>query len=252
VENQLAWVIAGVLGTWLSLAGMGRAQESGPVPPDERAVNAARLPQSAFDAAPPPVFSQAAIDAALARHAQEPSVAQVVHAALLAAPSPRAAAAASRARAAAWLPRVGLRARRGQTVDLTAPQSLDPETLRFRSNDDLALEATLTFELDRVVFRHEEIALLRRGQAEQQARERMVREVIRLYFERRHLQLARDLEGDLSLERSVRIVEIEALLDAFTNGSFRRMIAEKSWTTGASTPASTSRSSPKSKSPTTR
>jgi hypothetical protein len=140
-----------------------------------------------------------------------------------------------------------LRARRGQTVDLSAPQSLDAEALRVRSNDDLTLEATLSFDLERVVFRREEIALLRQSEVEQQARGRVVREVLQLYFERRRLQLERDLGRDPGLARTLRIAEIEALLDAFTNGSFRRMIAHNRWTTGASTRGSASPSQPRSR-----
>jgi hypothetical protein len=240
VRIQLAWTLA-----CLSLAATGRAQTPDRYPqtlsdryPEEAAPDAS---SSSLNAP-----SQTEIDAALARYAHEPSADQVVREALLAAPAPRAAALLSRARAAGWIPRLGLRARRGQTVDLSAPQSLDAEALRVRSNDDLTLEATLSFDLERVVFRREEIALLRHSEMERQTRGRIVREVIQLYFERRRLQLERDLRRDPGLARSIRIAEIEALLDAFTNGSFRRMIAHSRWTTGASTPASASPSQPRS------
>jgi hypothetical protein len=242
VRTQLAWTIA-----CLALAATGRAQtpDRHPLPGSDRYDDeiAPDGSSSTEQAAP----SQAEIDAALARYAREPSAAQVVHEALLAAPAPRSAAILSRARAAGWIPRLGLRARRGQTVDLSAPQSLDAAALRVRSNDDLTLEATLSFDLERVVFRREEISLLHQSEVEQQARGRIVREVIQLYFERRRLQLERDLRRDPGLARSLRIAEIEALLDAFTNGSFRRMIAHSRWTTGASIPVSASPSLPRSR-----
>jgi hypothetical protein len=194
--------------------------------------------QLAPDTAPAP--SKAELAEALARYAHEPPVEQVVQAALLAAPASRADALASRARSAAWIPRLGVRARRGQTIDLSGPQALDTEAVRVRANDALTLEASLNFDLERLLFRREEVALLHQSQAERLGRERMVREVIGLYFERRQLQVARDLKRAPSLEQSVRIAEIEALLDAFTNGAFRRMIAKTRWTTAASTAASRS------------
>src|SRR5262249_23140369 len=125
---------------------------------------------------PPPSFSADELREAEARYAREPKAEDVVRAALRAAPAPRAAALAHLARLAAalavrarlegWTPRLSLRARRGTTVDLSAPQSLDSDTLRVRSNDGLTLEAALSFELDRVVFRREEVSLLHQTQIE--------------------------------------------------------------------------------------
>lgn len=186
------------------------------------------------------------IAARLSRYAHEPSVERVIAAALDAAPSPRADALASRARTAGWVPRVVLRARRGQGMDLASTSSDD--MLRLSSGEDVSLEASLTFELDRVVFRSEEVALARQSNAEDASRQTRVREVIALYFERRRLQLERDFKGDPDLKCRLRITEIEALLDVFTNGAFRRMIGRSPWTTAGSTPDSKSPSSPKSKS----
>ena len=190
--------------------------------------------------------SPQALAAALARYAHEPRVEQVVKAALAVLPKPRAAALASRARDAGWVPTLGLRARRGQDVDLS--QTLGDQSLDVSTGDNLSLEGSLTFELDRVVFRSEEVALGRQAQAEDEQRKARLREVIALYFERRKLQLERDAQGDPSFARSVRIAEIEALLDVFTNGAFHRMMAGAAWTTAVSTPATPSRSQPKSKS----
>jgi hypothetical protein len=171
------------------------------------------------------------VDAALARYAHEPSVDQVVRAALRASGTPRAGRLAGRARSAGWVPKLALRARRGQTIDLSALDQDD--ALRVKSNDDLTLEASLSFELDRLVFRSEEVAIERQHTLELQARSARVRQVIALYFERRRLQVERDLDADPDVKRSLRIAEIGALLDVFTNGAFRRMIDAKQWTTGA-------------------
>jgi hypothetical protein len=185
------------------------------------------------------------IAAALARYAHEPNVQRVIEATLSAAPKGHTAELASRARNAGWVPRVGLRARRGQGVDLAS--STSDETLRLSSDADVTLEASLTFELDRVVFRSEEVALSRQAHADEQGIAARVRDAIGLYFERRRLQLERDLEGDPKLQRSVRIAEIEALLDVFTNGAFRRMLGATAWRAVDSNPASASSSPPKSR-----
>jgi hypothetical protein len=245
VKSQLASMLA-----CLSLAATSHAQPArslGGAPACELELKPVVDASGVRDSGEP---SQTEIDAALARYAHEPSADDVVHAALLVAPALRARALAARARNAAWVPRLMLRVRRGQTVDLSSPQAIDPTTLRLTTNDAIALEAALSFDLERLVFRREEISLLHQSRAEEQARSRLVSEVIHLYFERRKLQLERDLRGDPELTRNVRIAELDALLDAFTNGAFRRMIARAStrWTTAAPTPASTSPSPPKSKS----
>jgi hypothetical protein len=195
------------------------------------------------DSAHPPAttgrrISADELRAALQRYAREPGVERVVQAALQHAPKTRADALASRARTAGWVPTVALRARRGQGVDLS--HALAEDALDASTDDDLTLEAALTFQLDRVVFRSEEVALARQSQAEVDARAARARTVIALYFERRRLQLERDLGGSGNLERAVRIAELEALLDVFTNGAFGRMIAASRWKTAGSTPASRS------------
>jgi len=161
-----------------------------------------------------------------------------------------------RARLSGWVPSVGLKARRGQAVDLAS--SSDEDALKLSTDDDLTLEAALTFDLGRVVFAREEVAIARQVQAERERTAEREREVIALYFERRRLQVERDLliekaaareqpapneEGGLDggeakrtagplrvpddevVARNVRIAEIEALLDSFTGGAFRRMMA---------------------------
>jgi hypothetical protein len=64
-----------------------------------------------------------------------------------------------------------------------------------------------------------------------------VRDVIHWYYLRRRLQLERDALGHTSVTRELKIAEIEALLDAFTNGLFGRMIGgqRKEWTIDEST-----------------
>jgi hypothetical protein len=245
LANQLASV-RGILvlslccGPWISSV---RGQQHGDVLAVEPFEEASSAPSAAAAGHGPFVAaSQTAIDAALARHAGEPSIEAVVRATVRATPSSQAAELASRARLAGWVPRVGVRARRGQGVDLAASQTADAEALRLSTGDDLTLEASLTFELDRVVFRSEEVALAREQRAEAIAGAARVHDVIALYFERRRLQLERDLGAPPSPARSARIAEIETLLDIFTRGEFRRMMRNPPWRTGARTSASRSQS----------
>lgn len=199
-----------------------------------------------------------AVTEALARYRREPSVRELV-AAVHAREASSSEGLADRARLSGWVPTVGLKARRGQQVDLAS--TTNNQALRLSTDDDLTLEAALTFDLGRVVFAREEVAIARQAQAERERTSERAREVIALYFERRRLQVERDLlqerarargaaapnedgaepesaparprgraRGEGSLEeaiaaRDVRIAEIEALLDSFTGGAFRRMMA---------------------------
>jgi hypothetical protein len=259
-SNKLAWIA--LAGAWISCAGVLHAQDLDDAEENDpgwasessggRSDSTARAARAQPVQTSIPAPTQAAVQDALARYAREPSVERVVRAAVRAAGRDKSGALASRARTAGWVPRVGLRARRGQTVDLATSQTTDEEALRLSTDDDLTLEASLTFELDRVVFRGEEVALAREARAERQARAQRTRDVIALYFERRRLQLERDLGAPPSVARAARIAEIEALLDVFTNGAFQRMMARSRWTTAASTSAISSQSRQKSRSATTR
>jgi hypothetical protein len=74
--------------------------------------------------------------------------------------------------------------------------SSEDDALKLSTDDDLTLEAALTFDLGRVVFAREEVAIARQAHAERADTAERVREVIALYFERRRLQVERDLLTD--------------------------------------------------------
>jgi hypothetical protein len=170
--------------------------------------------------------TQQEIARALRAYDREPRVWQLVKAALRFADADpdRARAMASRARMAGWVPALKLAVRRGLTRDLSEYQTLETDRTNLSTDHDLVLEASLTFDLARLVFDHDEIALAREQRKAVQARAELARAVVALYFERRRLQLERDLLDGADLVRAVRIAELEALLDAFTDGAFRRMI----------------------------
>ncbi|MFW5926343.1 MAG: hypothetical protein ACOCV4_09275 [Myxococcota bacterium] len=207
-RNRFALTMALVA---VSIAAVGRADRG-----------AARTP--APPEAPPPLTT-ARIEAALARYDHEPGVDRVVAAALAAAGRDPSAMrrVARRARHSGWAPDVRLKVRRKQRQDLSLRQS-DTATTRTASNDDLMIEGSLKFELDRLVFANAETRLLRESQRRRETRSELASQVVALYFERRRLQLERDLLDAHDVERAMRIAEIGALLDAFTDGAFRRMM----------------------------
>lgn len=165
---------------------------------------------------------------ALARYRDEPSVDALVRAVL---ESPaldpgRARDAADRARLAGLLPQTRAEVRRGQTFDLSALQSTTGERNVWSSDDSLTFSGSVTFALDRLLFAREETALMRERRHIEERRLEVATQVVHLYFERRRLQLERDLAGSTDVAIEMRIAEAEALLDVFTNGAFSRMMSE--------------------------
>lgn len=177
--------------------------------------------------AQPPSLSDAQISRGLVRYRREPTVQRVVQSALAArSASPgRVRDAMDRARAAGCLPTTSASLRRGQAVDLRA--LTNGERTNVSTDDDLVLEARVTFRFDRLVFAPEEVGLLRELRAVEAEQAEIARLVVHLYFERRRLQLERDLLNAGDATRVLRILEIEGLLDAFTDGAFNRMMGSR-------------------------
>jgi hypothetical protein len=200
---------------------------------------------SRADSEPAPVVAPDALPALLARHAQDPRVEDIVREALAAygADPTRLSSMASRARLRGLIPNVELGARRGQGMDLKPATSADVEGLRLSTDDNLVLEATLRFELGRLLFADDEVGIAREARAARSSRDDLVRQIVELYFKRKRLLLERDLRGSSDIDHEVRIAEAEALLDAFTNGAFRRMLVARktAWTTDAPTHVTPSR-----------
>jgi len=171
---------------------------------------------------------EARITRALRRYRGEPSSSALVRAALVArSASPgRIRDAMDRARGTGWLPLTRLAIRRGQAVDLRG-LAAEPADTNISTDDDLTLEARLVFRFDRIVFASEEVGLLRELRAAEAEQRELSSLVVRLYFERRRLQLERDLAHARDLARQIRILEIEALLDAFTAGAFSRIMGRR-------------------------
>ncbi len=176
-----------------------------------------------------PALTPERIEAALYRYRGEPSVERVVRAAIdvRTADPARARDAIDRARLSGLLPTLRAALRRGQAVDLRGLTNTGDIGSNFSTGDDLTLEGRLIFNLDRLVYAAPEARLLRELRELEEARAELVRSVIALYFERRRLQLERDLLGQNDLPHALRILETEALLDSFTGGEFTRMMGAR-------------------------
>lgn len=206
----------------------GYAQIVEPVDEERRDQN---VPRSGTDQneRKAPRYTREQIARALRKYAREPSAAKVVALAVEnAGVNPdEAEQMASRARNAGWLPVVKLAVRRGLAQDLAEYQTIETDRTSLSTDDDLSVEASLTFEFDRLVFDRNEVSIAREERSRQQARTELIRTVVTLYYERRRLQLERDLERVSDIEHELRIVEIEAILNSFTKGAFGSMISDK-------------------------
>lgn len=209
-----------------------RADEQPPAAAPAFGASAGATPRAGA-AEPRPAAEQGAaavtparLRAALRRYAHEPDVHAVLRAALEAARAEpaRAQRLADRARRSGWVPRVSFGVRHDQGRDLSEREYADGDRTSFSTDDGLTLDGSLTFDLGRIVFASQEVSLLREQRALREERAELVETVVRIYYERRRLQLERDLLGRYDLDHTLRIAEAEALLDAFTDGAFGRMM----------------------------
>jgi hypothetical protein len=160
--------------------------------------------------------------------AREPSVAEVLRMARQAAQqsSPeRTRALARRARLAGLVPTRKVGAERGLQQDLSASSGGDAERTNASLGDDVSVDASLTFELPRLVFAPEEVRLLSVDRWLLQDRKKLFDEVVRLYFQRRRLLAERARAATPNPELDLAIAEAQALLDAYTDGAFSRALA---------------------------
>ncbi len=173
----------------------------------------------------PPV-SRERIERALARYAHEPRVEQLVAAALaLERLDPgRARDAADRARLSGLLPQARASVQRGTALDLSERQTGTTGGTILSTDDELVFGGSLLFRLDRLLFAAEESSLLRERRELETRRLELVTQLVTLYYERRRLQLERDLGGRTDIELELGIARAEALLDVFTDGAFSRMM----------------------------
>ena len=173
----------------------------------------------------PPVTAER-ISAALSRYRHEPSLEEVTNAALAhqRIDPERVSRLASQARVSAWLPKLRLSATRGQTIALLAAQSTTVDRNSATTGDNVTLQAQLNWDLANLIWSNRELQVEREWRAERKAMQELVQWASALYFERRRLQVERDVSGSVSVTVEMRIAEIEGVLDVLTDGAFSRAL----------------------------
>lgn len=137
----------------------------------------------------------------------------------------------SRARWSALLPEARVRAVRGQDERASLETTADTNRIRGSAGADLALEARLTWRLDRLLFADDEPSFERIRLERQDARLRIAARALEALF---HWQRASvDLRAGSStsgarddVELVLRIAEAEATLDVLTSGWFSASVRE--------------------------
>jgi hypothetical protein len=125
-----------------------------------------------------------------------------------------------RARFSGLAPTLKFSISRGMARDLSEQQSANGERFDTSHDDDLSLSGTLTFQLGQLIFASEEISILREKRSLLLFREDLIRTVVHLYFLRRRLQIERDANLPGHMERTLQLLENEALLNELTGGHF--------------------------------
>lgn len=153
-----------------------------------------------------------------------PPISSVVQAALrhAALNRDRVESAVRRARLSGLLPTLRVALRRGTALDASLTAGTTDRS-NISRDQDLTLEASLGFELGRLLFAREEVSLLRVERTMELDRQSLVAEVVRVYFERR--RLLREVRSGLGgpQERARATMEAEhhrALLNAWTDNVF--------------------------------
>ena len=226
----IGWSCVGLL-----LQAPAPAAEDPPAPVLTEAPHEAALPEPEPEPEPP-AYDAAQLEAALAALPSSPSLAQVQAAALARAGVDPALASRwlRRARSAAVLPTVSVqwdrRFDRGWTLDQAVGEA---DSLRNDSGAQDVLRAKATWELDRLIFAPDELRAARAVLDVTDARERVLVEITRLYFERERLLLERSLAPAPDLESaiaaSLRLREVEGLLTGLTGLDFtpeRRVLGD--------------------------
>lgn len=176
---------------------------------------------------PAPVPEPAALERALQKLPERPTIAEVQEAALkrLALGSQQARRLLARARAAAALPTI--QGEYDQTIDRDYKLDQEAGTADALTQDlgaGRGARVRATWDLGRLIFNPDELRAARAALDAAAERERVLVAVTQLYFERQQLLLeiallpARD--GQEAIRRRVRVAEIEAVLVGLTGLRF--------------------------------
>ena len=175
----------------------------------------------------------AAVREVMNRFAAEPSVREVQNAAVeYAKANPeRIDSWQARARANAVLPQFRTQFDYDANQDLRTRTNLDATDARVITEDDdrsYEFQVRAQWDLDRLVFEPQELAVARESVRLANLRDRVLDEVTRRYFERRRLQVDLELSPPTDLNdrirKELRLQELSADIDALTGGWFSQKL----------------------------
>ncbi|MCB9637691.1 MAG: hypothetical protein H6728_17705 [Myxococcales bacterium] len=172
--------------------------------------------------------------ALLKKFSKEPSIRQLHKAGLEYAlvNQDRIGGLVSRARHSGWLPEFRVRYNRNTDDDRTTsfPTLNSPILTTQATDDDHRLEFRATWRLDDLIFNRNEITVYRELRRLVELRTDILKEITKLYFERRRLQLDLMVRRPSNLlaylRQRLRLQELSADLDALTGGNFSRLLRE--------------------------
>jgi hypothetical protein len=233
-RRALCTALAGAAGVAGAADAAGAPTAEAAVPPAAATAPAARPAPAPAAPAPPVRPPLSRLDAAALRAilAADPPVDMLRGAAtaLAMAEPARARSLIMRARLAPWLPevrvRVDRRLGRTESIDLGGAALDTPSPVGVNTANDIRYEGRATWDLSKIVFNPDELAAHSQALRMSDIRREVESLVVRLYFERRRLKaeaLASDANDTASGFRlELRVLEIEAELDALTGGAFSR------------------------------
>lgn len=164
--------------------------------------------------------------------AWEPGSAEVVEASLAASgPPPGHVASATRIRLAALLPRLRVTVEKNLEHDQSLDEYSDGEVkIAIDTDDDLEIRGYLQWDLSDLVHSTAESAAAGRRLDDARWRLELAADVVEAYHERRRLQVLLALgllEPPDAVMASLRVLELTALLDAWTGGWFSEELARR-------------------------
>lgn len=181
--------------------------------------------RSANQTVPSGDFTRAQIEQAAARYRNEPTVSELLPHLAESDQRSRLGDLADRSRLSALLPTFSTSVRRLTDQDLGVRSGTTGfGTQSVVVGNAWVIEGSLSFRLDRLLFASDEIRIRTLDDRLRVQQHNQGVDLIHTYFERRRLQLLRDLSEQTSIELEVQIAELTALLDLMTEGHFTLLL----------------------------